>query len=183
MLAICTLSHGNADPERGFSINKHMLNIHGSSTSQKTIEALRLVKDYIILNGGVNNMEVSKAMIKKCSEARQRYEEDLKAMREVKQKEEQIQKEICEKQAASKEKKRQESQIKDDLQKVESSLKISDDLLQDGQKELDELTKSSNVDRVKLMSANAKISTSLKRKAELQTEKDQLMRKLVKLSN
>ena len=57
-------------------------------------------------------------------------------------------------------------------------MKISDDLLSDGQKELEELTKSSSVDRVKLMSANAKITASLKRKRELQTEKDELTAKI-----
>ena len=72
MLAICTLSHGNADFERGFSISKYTLNIYGSSTSRKTIEALPLVKDYIILHVGVNDMNISKAMIKECLEARQR---------------------------------------------------------------------------------------------------------------
>ena len=40
---ILTLPHGNAEPERGFSINKALLAVHGW-----TLEALRLVKDYII---------------------------------------------------------------------------------------------------------------------------------------
>ena len=57
MLVICTLSHGNADPERGFSINKHMLNIHGTSINRKTI-GLRFVKGCILLHGGVNPMDV-----------------------------------------------------------------------------------------------------------------------------
>ena len=77
-----------------------------------------------------------------------------------------------EKQAATEEEKRQESQIKDDIKKVESSVKISDEVLKYGQKELDELTKSSCFERIKL-SVNAKINTTLNRKAELQTEKDQ----------
>ena len=38
------LPHGNADPERGFSVNKHLDN-HGSTTSEETIEALRFLKD------------------------------------------------------------------------------------------------------------------------------------------
>ena len=181
MLGICTLSHGNADPERGFSINKYLLNVHGTSTSQKTIEAIRLVKDFIIMHGGVSKIDINKTLIKKCSEARKLWEEDLKASREAKEKEEKAKKELSEKQAADKEKKSKEKQIKDDIKKVECSLKISDDLLSDGQKDLEELTKSSSVDRVKLLSANAKITASLKRKRELQTEKDELTAKLLKL--
>ena len=94
MLAICTLSHGNADPERGFSINGYMLKIHGSSTSHKTIKALRLVKDFIILNGGVNDMEITMPMIKKCAQARQRWEEDLKAQRKAKLDEEKAREQV-----------------------------------------------------------------------------------------
>ena len=62
MLAVCTLSHGNADPERGLSTNKHMLSVHGTSTDQKTIEALRLVKDYINLHGGVSKLKFVKIL-------------------------------------------------------------------------------------------------------------------------
>ena len=51
-LAICTLSHGNADPERGFSTNKYLLAVHGGSTSEKTVQAVCFVKDFISLNGG-----------------------------------------------------------------------------------------------------------------------------------
>ena len=88
-----------------------------------------------------------------------------------------------EKQAATEEEKRQESQIKDDIKKVESSLKISDELLKYGQKELDELTKSSCFERIKLLSVNAKINTTLNMKAELQTEQDQFTQKLTKISD
>ena len=80
-----------------FSIGKYTLNIHGSSTSQKTIETFRLVKDYVILYGVVNDMNLSKAMIKECLEARQRQEEDLKANK------------MIEKQTATEEKKREEA--------------------------------------------------------------------------
>ena len=31
--SILILSHGNADSERGSSVSKHLLNIHGSTTS------------------------------------------------------------------------------------------------------------------------------------------------------
>ena len=93
MPAVCLVSHGNADPERGFSTNKHMLSVHGTSTDQKTIEALRLVKYYINLHGGMSKMKVCKDLIKRCSMARQRFEEDLKAQRALKKDEEEAKKE------------------------------------------------------------------------------------------
>ena len=42
--SILSLSHGNVVPERGFSINKYMLSIHGNSIQGDTITSLRLLK-------------------------------------------------------------------------------------------------------------------------------------------
>ena len=78
--------------------------------------------------------------------------------------------------------KKQESEIRDDLKKSERNMKISNDLLSKGKIELEELAESEQVGRVNLLSGNAKIATSLKQKAELQIEKDQLSDKLLKLS-
>ena len=43
-LANCalSLSHGNAAPERGFSLNKKLLDIHGTSIQDETITVLRI---------------------------------------------------------------------------------------------------------------------------------------------
>ena len=83
VLAKCvlTLSHGNADPERGFSINKYLLDIHGSSTGEDTLEALRMIKDYLIVHGAVKNIVVDRKLIQSCSLAYSKYEEDLKQKR------------------------------------------------------------------------------------------------------
>ena len=44
---ILTLSHGNADAERGFSITKQHLELHGNKTDEDTLNVLRNVKDYL----------------------------------------------------------------------------------------------------------------------------------------
>ena len=46
MLARCilSLSHGNAVPERGFSINGKILDAHGYSVSEESVIALRIGK-------------------------------------------------------------------------------------------------------------------------------------------
>lgn len=61
---VLTLSHGNGDPERGFSINKHLLKIHELTKNESTIEGLRLVKDFIIRKGGIEKVPISKTLIK-----------------------------------------------------------------------------------------------------------------------
>ena len=47
------LSHENSTPERGFSVNKRLLDVHGCSTYEDTIIALRMVKDELLRVGGV----------------------------------------------------------------------------------------------------------------------------------
>lgn len=41
---VMTVSHGNSIPERGFSINRNLLESHGSTIGEDTIEALRFGK-------------------------------------------------------------------------------------------------------------------------------------------
>ena len=182
MVAVCTLSHRNADSERGFSTNKHMFSVHGTSTDQKTIEALRLVKDDKNLHGGVSKIKVCKDIIKRCSMARGRYEEDLKAQRALKKDEEEAKKEKTEKEEARQKRILLESELRNVLERTNKNLKLSNELLKDRESELESLAKAEKVDKKKLLSAGAKRSTSLKRCAELQSEKDQLSEKLMKLS-
>ena len=58
----------------------------------------------------------------------------------------------------------------------------TNELLKDGESELKRLRKAEKVDKKKLFSASAKINTSSNRCAELQSEKDQLSEKRMKLS-
>ena len=56
---VLSISHGNSVPERGFSYNKYLLSLHGGSTSDETIIALRLVKDSLLLAGGIMNFPIN----------------------------------------------------------------------------------------------------------------------------
>ena len=74
---VLILFHGNADPEEGFSVNKHLLQIHGSNTGEETLEALKIVKDSITRKGGIENVKVTKAMIESCKNAHTFYISEL----------------------------------------------------------------------------------------------------------
>ena len=51
---VLSLSHGNSTPERGFSLSKRLLDLHGYSTYEETIIALRMVKDELLrVDGGL----------------------------------------------------------------------------------------------------------------------------------
>ena len=74
------LSHGNADPERGFSINKRLIDIHGYNIQEQIIQAVRLVNDCLIQLGGLEIIVINRHLIQMCSDAHFKYlsEQDLK---------------------------------------------------------------------------------------------------------
>ena len=61
-----------------FFVNKFLIDIHGSSVSGGTIEAIRLVKGFLIRKGGVKNVDISKDMLNSCKGAYRRYGLDLR---------------------------------------------------------------------------------------------------------
>ena len=181
MLAVCTLSHGNADPERGFSTNKHILKVHGTSLGETVLEGIRLVKDFISLAKGVKNIDVTKGMMISCKEARARYHEELRLRKEARERETQLKKELENTNAKEHEEKMLKNNIQKDLEVIESGMNIADTLLKEGQKQLEELTTKNKVDMVKLVGANSKISTGMKRKTALEKERNLLQNKLMKM--
>ena len=75
------LPHGNSEPERGFSINRDILQVHGSSIKEDTIVAVRMVKDHIIADKGMMNIPITRGLLKSCSDAYQKYEVHLSALK------------------------------------------------------------------------------------------------------
>lgn len=57
--ACLSLSHANASPERGFSINKMMIN-NKESIKEDTIISLRFVKDALLSYSSIENFPVTK---------------------------------------------------------------------------------------------------------------------------
>ena len=76
--AILTLSHGNAGPEQGFSINKAIIDAHGTRIGEDIIVALRRIKHHLLLVGGVVNFEITGPLIESVKLSRSKYEEELK---------------------------------------------------------------------------------------------------------
>lgn len=64
------LSHGQADVERGFSINKK---IEVENLAERSLIAQRMTFDYIKSKGGAHKVAVSKELLSYASGARQRY--------------------------------------------------------------------------------------------------------------
>ena len=81
-MIVLSLSHANVVPERGFSISKHLLSIHGNSIYEKTIVALRLVKDHLFKVGGLTKVKIMPKLLVSVKNSFQRYNADLEAKRE-----------------------------------------------------------------------------------------------------
>ena len=184
------LTHGNADPERGFSLNKNLLAVHGTTTDEQTIIAIRMVKDFISHSGGTNNVNINKEMISFSKSAWSRYDVYL----ENKRKEEQARQKFEEEQAAAKEatekevekkKKRNEKkeQIESDIAMWETHLEASQKLVLAANEEMGILVGSQKaLVRKDLQLCQAKSEMALKRKAECETELATLRKKVSKYS-
>ena len=88
LLTCCILSppHANVERERGFSINNHLLVIHGYSLKEETLQALRLIRGDIIENDVICNDNVTKEMMKffwKCKESLQCILTEAKVTRKL----------------------------------------------------------------------------------------------------
>ena len=86
MKLLMCLSHGQADVERGFSVNKE---VEVENQKERTLVARRIIVDHIRTAGGVMNVGITKEMLSHAKQARQRYrtfleEEKKKRMNELK---------------------------------------------------------------------------------------------------
>ena len=62
MKSVLSLNHGNAVPERSFSVENIMLESPGYTIGNGTIAALRLVKDSIRKKGGMDKFPISRKL-------------------------------------------------------------------------------------------------------------------------
>ena len=84
---VLSISQGNSAPENGFSINKAMLDIHGYSLGESTIEALRFVKDAILKHSSILDIPIKRSLLDKVKNSRKQYMTDLGAQRAIEKEE------------------------------------------------------------------------------------------------
>ena len=81
---ILTLSHGNSDVERGFSLNKGVQKVH---VSEESIVSKRHVKDYMLSHDlQPHTIKISNELRKSCRQARSRYHHFLEEQKKQKEK-------------------------------------------------------------------------------------------------
>ena len=84
---ILSISHGNSAPENGFCINKAMLDVHGHSLGESTIEALCFVKDALLQYPSILDIPITRSLIDNVKDARKRYMANLGSIRKIEQEE------------------------------------------------------------------------------------------------
>ena len=174
---VLILLHDDADPDRGFSVNKHQLNIHGSTASEETVEALRFVKDCLNRKGGVESIKVSKGLIKVCQKAHSLYTQEFAEKRKQ---------EIETKEAAIRAQEREKKQDKlkemdNDSAIIKSGIEIAENSVKDGNSDLESLLAKVTLDRDAIAKAHQNISMGAKRKSELEVSLQEAQKKRQKL--
>ena len=86
VMIICTMSHGQACIERGFSVNTEVLD---PNMEELSLKSQRLVYDQILASEvKVHELKINKDLVKECKLAHRRYTEHLSARRDNKKAEE-----------------------------------------------------------------------------------------------
>ena len=170
---IGTLSHGNADPERGFSITKKQLQIHGTNIGEDMIVVIRSIKDFLLQNGGVSKFEVTLSLITRCENAHSQYlkkqeemkklNDDLRAAKESKQQAEKEDSEIA--------------QLERDIVMLQNGLIMAKKLIDEGNEELRNHLLAEVLNRDALAQSNEKVAAGSKRAKELEVEIEELEQK------
>lgn len=85
-MKVLLLSHGQASVERGFSVNKELLQVNMQG---RGIVAQGSICDYVDSCGGVLKVPITNELLKSCSSAGTRYRAWLKQQQEKANSEEQ----------------------------------------------------------------------------------------------
>ena len=167
---ILTLSHRNAGPEQGFSINKALIDAHGTSLSEDMIVALRRVKHRILQVGGILNFQITRPLLESVKCSRSRYVQELKAKEEVRSK------------------RKRDSEDSSEFLKVESKIKnletgieVAEKAISDGSSRLERHLAKTPLDPVQLQADNALIQVGIERRKKLNDELAILTKKRCKL--
>lgn len=179
MKVVLCLSHGNAVPERGFSINKIMLDAHGYTLDNDTIAALRLVKDAILRFGGIDKFPVTRKLIKSSFSSHEKYQQYLSAKRIEKEQNEALQAEQEQQKSAQQIKKAEMEAIQNDIDACELQIKAADEIVVAANSDL--LAKlngaGKSIDKNVVASATAKINVGIGEKRRLEEKLKTLKKK------
>jgi len=164
------VSHGNAAPECGFSINKGLLVTHGNSLDSQTLVALRIVKGGILNAGGFLNVPLTKQLLTSVKTSYQKYQADLEAKRKFEE-------EAMKKQVASKKLEESTKDVIDRKINIKKlGITVAEEAIAAANEKLQQILKEPTISRVQLQKVQSSLEMSIKRKRCLEKEVTQLER-------
>lgn len=173
------INQTNADPERGFSINKEV--IEGRvMLKEDTIIALRFVKDHILHHGGVENFPITRQLLNYVANARNEYQKYLEDERSKSVVNEKRKREADEIEQQRKRVKKDVAQMKIAITEKETELKSAQNLVDTGNKMLENELKNKQISKQKLQQAKAMIDMGLNKQKTIKKEIDSIKLKLEK---
>ena len=153
------------------------MSIHGYSTKDKTIVALRLFKDFITERGGIEEIKVTQELLRSCERAREGYGVFLEQHRKV---EEQM-KLARVKEEVAQQTKDAVSEVENKIRFLKKGIDVAETSVEEGNHELGEAMKGKTLNRDKIVLCQIKITMGLKSKTELNEELRKLEEKKMKL--
>lgn len=161
----------NVDAERGFSINKDILEGRSNMT-EKTVISIRLVKDTILhydkdSEKNIAKFPVAEEMLNVCSKAYQRYEADQVSKKELEELEKaEKEKELRNIEEQKKKMKKDEEKEKEKVLKIQ--LNAAKELVRKGHEKVDLGIKTSSMAYV--MDGNSNVKEGVKRIDEIEKQ-------------
>ena len=158
--------------ERGFSINKLLLESHSYTMEGTRMESLRQVWDEILHVGGIMKFKISPKLITELKNAHAKYKTNLVQKEKMKDEENKREKQAIADAATRQGAKDKLDKIELEVLKYESSLKAANEIIEDSNnKQQEELsTKNKHLDRNKIQCAQSKIEIGIQRKRKLESD-------------
>lgn len=188
--ATLILPHGNADPERGFSVNNAMLTKHKTRFNDITIRSIRVIKDAIKHYGGICKVPITNSMLHHVKESHKAYKDYLEKRQEEEEKLRK-EKEKKEKEIKELEKKRKLqldvkiSENEDQIHKIKKEKQTALAVIREGNERMKKAVTSLNTTQINIAQSLiiqgteelSKLDTEL---AALETERDTYVKKRLK---
>jgi len=170
---LLTLSHANAAPESGFSLNKAILAAHGNSLEGDTLVSLRIVKGAIRNANGFLQFEIDKALIVSVRHSYQKYQADLEARKKMREDLEKKKREEESRLKRKKEEVEEQKTVADIDRKIKlkrTGIMVAEETISSANAKLQSILLEKNISRVELQKAQSTLQMGLERKSALENE-------------
>ena len=150
-----------------------MLEVHGHSLGEDTLDALRAVNDAIVSSGSVLNIPITHTLIVSVKNSYQKYQADLEVKRKLKEEAERRIRAIEEEAEQLKRKSTKDDQVSKidgDIKSKRAGITVADETISEGNKKRQIAVRQKYISRSEIQNAQSQIEMGLQRKQTLERE-------------